>query len=159
MFLHGIPFVHLVMQFPVLSPERGKQRKSPVQKADARRLVRHLGYEPVHLLRSSREYPLSRCIEECLGYGDTILAFPGIPYPRIQLSRREWGVPQLNITHHVAWILTTREHAREWIQQRLPEVPVWVWRPDVPRALDQRKIFRGKPTGVHSGEPEVRIGP
>ncbi len=52
--------------------------------------------------------------------------FPGIPYPRIQLSRREWGVPRLNISRHVAWILTTRENAREWIQQRLPEVPVWV---------------------------------
>ncbi|MFD1395359.1 hypothetical protein ACFQ49_07585 [Kroppenstedtia eburnea] len=142
MFLHGIPFVHLVSQYPELSPGGRKRRKSPAQKTDARRLVRHLGYEPVHLLRSSREYPLTRCIEECLGYGDTILAFPGIPYPRVQLSRREWGVRRLNI-FDVAWILTTRENAREWFHHRLPGIPVLYWRPDVPKALDRRRARRG----------------
>lgn len=150
MFLHGIPFIHLASQYPILSSEGGRRRKSPAQRKDARGLVRRLGFEPVHLLRSSRGYPLIRCIEECLRYGDTVLAFPAIPYPRVQLSRREWGIPRLQVPD-VAWILTTRVTASPWFRRRLPDVPLLLWTPAGKRGKGTGEYFLPKGNGDVSG--------
>ncbi|MFS8513569.1 MAG: hypothetical protein LOD87_07590, partial [Planifilum fulgidum] len=92
MFFHGIPFIYLVRQYPVLNPASSFRNKSPAKRADARRLIRTIGFEPVHLLRSSPSYPIRRCLEACFRYGEVVFAFESIPYPRVQLSEHEWGV-------------------------------------------------------------------
>ncbi|MDA8352530.1 MAG: hypothetical protein M0Z65_04940 [Firmicutes bacterium] len=126
MYLHGIPFIHLIDQFPILSTEGRKQRKKPRQKEDARHLVQELGFEPIHLLRTSKDYPLVHCLKECLQYGDVVLAFSGVPFPRMQLSRHEWGLPHLDI-RDTAWALTTRNDAEYWFRRHLPHLPLLVW--------------------------------
>ncbi|WP_380701787.1 hypothetical protein [Salinithrix halophila] len=128
MFFHGIPFIHLIRQFPVLASGSRGNRRSPTQAEDARSLRESLGFVPVHLLRSSREYPMEVCLRECLRYGDTVLAFPTIPYPRVQLSRREWGVPKLAV-EEAAWVFTTRETSLGWLRKHLPERPLLLMQP------------------------------
>ncbi|MDR6226479.1 hypothetical protein [Desmospora profundinema] len=127
MFFHGIPLVHLVKQAPVLSPAAKSKRQSPSRQADANRLKNLLGFEPVHLLRSSKDYPRSRCIRECFRYGDTVWAFHDLTYPRIQLSRHEWGVQQLDL-REACWVLTARTDALSWFYFIGLHVPVWVVR-------------------------------
>ncbi|OYD08312.1 hypothetical protein [Paludifilum halophilum] len=122
MFLHGIPYVYLARHFPVLSPDR-QYRKAPAQRDDARHLSKRIGFEPIHFLRSSRGYPLRICVTECFRYGDTVLAFAGIGYPRVQLSRNEWGVARLDV-RGVAWVVTRRPEAGWWFREKLPGVPV-----------------------------------
>ena len=79
MFFHGIPFIYLVRQYPVLDPAAFFRRKSPAKRADARRFIRTIGSEPVHLLRSSSDYPIRRCLDECFRYGDIVFAFESVP--------------------------------------------------------------------------------
>lgn len=148
MFVHGVPFIHLVNHGSVLSSAGKKRRKTPTQKADADRLVNRLGFEPIHLLRSSKDYPLPLCIQQCLRYGDTILAFPGVPYPRVQLSRQEWGVPFLEISR-VAWVLTTRPMAAEWLHRRLPGIPLMLW---IPREWRRFPRFQREKTSLHESQ-------
>ncbi|MDN4592644.1 hypothetical protein [Polycladomyces subterraneus] len=122
MFFHGIPFVHLVKQFPVLQASNGS-RKSPDKRQDARRLIERIGFEPVHLLRSSPEYSIRRCLRECLQYGDTVFAFSTLPFPRVQLSPHEWGVRCLQL-HAADWAVTTDQRAIRWIREHFHSLPV-----------------------------------
>ncbi|QKG84051.1 hypothetical protein GXN76_05895 [Kroppenstedtia pulmonis] len=123
MFLHGIPLVYFIQQFPCLSSSGKGLRKSPTKRRDARRLSELVGFEPVHLLRSTKEYALSECVRECFQFGDVVLAFPHVGYPRVQLSPREWGVRNLNV-FDASWAVTTRMDAKRWIQQRMEKFPV-----------------------------------
>lgn len=123
MFFHGIPFIYLVRQYPVLNPASSFRSKSPAKRADARGLIRSIGFEPVHLLRSSSTYPIRRCLEECFRYGDIVFAFESIPYPRIQLSEHEWGIPTLDL-RRAAWICVNGEKHRHWFRSRFPHLPV-----------------------------------
>lgn len=123
LFFHGIPLVHLVKQAPVLSPANKQTRQSPSQRKDARQLMELLGFEPVHLLRSSAGYSCSHCIQECLQYGDTIWAFQDVSYPRVQLSDHEWGVHAVDI-RQASWVLTVRVDAIAWIRTYCPKIPV-----------------------------------
>lgn len=127
MFFHGIPFIYLVRQYPVLDPAAFFRRKSPTKRADARRFIRTIGFEPVHLLRSSSDYPIRRCLDECFRYGDIVFAFESVPYPRIQLSQHEWGVPSLDL-RQAAWICVDGEGHRPWFRSRFPHLPVVCWR-------------------------------
>ncbi|PTX59346.1 hypothetical protein C8P63_11241 [Melghirimyces profundicolus] len=157
MFLHGIPYVHLVKQFPVLEADGKKDRKSASQKSDARHLVRQMGFEPIHLLRTGPGYALVECVRECLRYGDTVLAFSGLPYPRIQLSRHEWGVPRLEMGC-ASWILTTRDSAAGWLKRHLPRVPVLMWE-EAGREGSRRDVGgSGRKRDRLSGDPD-RSGP
>lgn len=122
MFFHGIPFVHLVKQYPVLQAIDGP-RKPPDKREDARRLIEHIGFEPVHLLRSSPQYPLRQCMRECLRYGDTVFAYTTVPFPRVQLSANEWGVRRLSL-RAADWAVTTDRRAVRWIWEHLPSLPV-----------------------------------
>ncbi|PTM58199.1 hypothetical protein [Desmospora activa] len=123
MFFHGIPLVHLVKQAPVLSPSEKQWRQSPSRQRDARQLEELLGFEPVHLLRSSANYPRYRCIQECLQYGDTVWVFHDVGYPRVQLSEHEWGVQKLDM-RQACGVFTVRADAPPWIRAFCPEVLV-----------------------------------
>jgi hypothetical protein len=98
-------------------------RKSPDKREDARRLIERIGFEPVHLLRSSQGYSIRRCLGECLQYGDTVFAFSTIPFPRVQLSQHEWGVRRLPL-RAADWSFTTDRRAIRWIREHFPSLPV-----------------------------------
>jgi hypothetical protein len=87
MFFHGIPFIYLVRQYPVLNPASSFRNKSPAKRADARRLIRTIGFEPVHLLRSSPSYPIRRCLEACFRYGEVVFARMGRTHSRLAQGR------------------------------------------------------------------------
>lgn len=123
MFFHGIPFNYLVRQYPVLEPASFFRRKSPVKRADARRFIQSIGFEPVHFLRSSSNYPIRRCLDECFRYGEIVFAFASLPYPRIQLSEHEWGVPSIDL-RRAAWICVDGEDHLHWFRSRFPHLPV-----------------------------------
>ncbi|GGE18149.1 hypothetical protein GCM10011571_19960 [Marinithermofilum abyssi] len=120
-YFHGIPFVHLAKQFPVLNPGRPQKRKPPSKRKDARHLTERIGFEPVHLLKASPAYPARRCLDECFQYGDTVLVFQDLPFPRVQLSDHEWGVRHLD-SRQAIWIMTKRAWGAVWIRRHLPEV-------------------------------------
>ncbi|MBO2531971.1 MAG: hypothetical protein CW342_03625 [Thermoactinomycetaceae bacterium] len=126
MFFHGIPFIYLVRQYPVLNPASSFRNKSPAKRADARRLIRTIGFEPVHLLRSSPSYPIRRCLEACFRYGEVVFAFESIPYPRVQLSEHEWGVRTLDL-RRAAWVIISGKKHRCWFRSRFPHLPVAFW--------------------------------
>jgi hypothetical protein len=98
-------------------------RKSPDKREDARRLIERIGFEPVHLLRSSPEYPIRRCLGECLQYGDTVFAFSAVPFPRVQLSSHEWGVRRLSL-RAADWAVTTDRRVIRWMREHVPSLPV-----------------------------------
>lgn len=134
MFFHGIPFTYLVRQYPVLDPAAFSRRKSAAKRADARKLIRSVGFEPVHLLRSSPDFPIQKCLEECFRYGEIVFAFKSIPYPRVQLSEHEWGIPTLDL-RQAAWICVKGGNHRHWFRSRFPYLPV-VFRSQRPAAGD-----------------------
>lgn len=139
MFLHGIPFIYLTQQSPLLDPAKQKGKKSKAQQTDAQKLIQLIGFEPVHLLRSSSNYPLRICIEECLRYGDTVFSFLDLPYPRVQLSPHEWGVKSLSLLD-ASWVLTTRPSARRWLRQRFPLLPIFFRRGLTQRIVGNRRL-------------------
>ncbi len=124
MFIHGIPFIYLIQQYPLLDPARQKGQKSDSQRTDAQKLIQLIGFEPVHLLRSSPDYSLQTCVQECLQYGDTVFAFSDLPYPRVQLSPHEWGVKSLSLLN-ASWVLTTHSSARQWLRKHFPSLPIF----------------------------------
>lgn len=126
LFFHGIPLVHLIKQAPLLIPDTQSKRRSPSRRADAEHLIRLLGFEPVHLLRSSAAYPRSRCIRECFCYGDTVWGFWELDYPRVQLSPHEFGVPRLDL-RKAAVVFTVRRDSLPRLRSRFPHLAVWVW--------------------------------
>ncbi|SDW23284.1 hypothetical protein SAMN05444487_10222 [Marininema mesophilum] len=123
MYLHGIPFVHLKRHYPEITPQKETARRSPSHLADTHHLKECLGFVPVHLLRTSKKYPLDTCLKECLRYGDTVMAFSGIPTTCVQLSLHEWGVDRLMLRKAV-WILTLRPSALRWLKVHFPSTPL-----------------------------------
>ncbi|SFS98568.1 hypothetical protein [Marininema halotolerans] len=123
MYLHGIPFVYLVHQYPTIHPKKETARRSPSHLADTLHLKRDLGFVPIHLLRTSSGYPLEVCIKECLRYGDTVFAFSALSTAVVQLSAHEWGVHQLTL-EQPGWILTIRPSSLSWLQRHFPSVPI-----------------------------------
>lgn len=121
MFVHGIPFQYVPVHYPILDPARIKTYRSPIKEADARHFIEQFGFEPVHFLRMNAHYPLSRCVEECFCFGDTVFVFNTIPYPRIQLSPNEWGVPKVDM-RDAYFVISRHPSARAWFQTFLPGV-------------------------------------
>lgn len=97
MFYHGIDWVYVRKEYPLLSPRRNVSRKHAEQLADRMHLLEQFGIEPVHLLEDGPDYPAERCIAECLAFGDTVFAFDNISHPYWQLSCHEIGVEVLDL--------------------------------------------------------------
>ncbi|MEW9670793.1 hypothetical protein [Ammoniphilus sp. 3BR4] len=97
MFFHGIQMRFLAKQFPYLNPDGHVSSKHGDQLADRIHLIEKFGLEPVHLLESSPDYPVSKCLKECFSFGDVVLAFCKLTQPIIQLSKHELGVPFLDV--------------------------------------------------------------
>lgn len=112
MFFHGIDFKYLKKGYPFLNPDSSVSTKKPKQLEDRKHLIERFGFEPVHLLESSQTYPMKKCIKECLGFGDVILAFVRLTEPLIQLSEHEIGVPFLDI-RSCRYIFTSSEKAKD----------------------------------------------
>lgn len=87
----------LAKQFPYLNPDAHVSSKQGDQLADRIHLIEKFGLEPVHLLESSPQYPVSKCLRECFSFGDVVLAFLKLNQPIIQLSKHELGVPYLDV--------------------------------------------------------------
>lgn len=125
MFVHGIPFRFVPRHYPVMNANRSSADRTHVQKEDARRFIDRFGFEPVHFLRSSSHYPLSKCMKECFRFGDTLLIFNTLPYPRLQLSPNEWGVREVDM-RRVSFVLSYHTQAQEWFQYYLPGIPFFL---------------------------------
>ncbi|MBO8164506.1 MAG: hypothetical protein H0Z34_12400 [Brevibacillus sp.] len=102
MFYHGINREYVYKYFPVLSARRSVSQKNDTQLADRRHLLELIGLEPIHLLEADADFPPQRCIKECLAYGDTVFAFQTLDLPFWQLSRREIGIPVLDLRRAAA---------------------------------------------------------
>lgn len=122
LFVHGIPFRYVPFHYPVLTASRKTSIRSREQLDDARHLIEQFGFEPVHFLRPSNSFPLAACMESCFHFGDTLLFFNTLPFPRLQLSAHEWGVREVDMRN--AYFVVSREpEARTWFQTHLPGVP------------------------------------
>lgn len=97
MFFHGIHYQHLLYQFPILSPRLTVTRQNEGQNKDRIHLIKKFGFEPVHFLESSRDYPVMRCIENCFSFGNVVFALDDLPLPMLQLSKHEVGVPVADV--------------------------------------------------------------
>lgn len=97
MFYHGINWEYVLQEYPILSPRRGVSRKRGDQLKDRQHLLERFGLEPIHLLEESDDFPVQRCVRECLAFGDTVFAFAELPQPMWQLSRHEVGVEVLDL--------------------------------------------------------------
>ncbi len=116
MFYHGVNREYIYQQYPVLSPRRSVSHKNKEQRMDRRHLMEKFGIEPIHLLESSDHYPVDRCIQECLEFGDTVLEFATLPDPLWQLSRHEVGVTVLDVRNASSVYVTLEdEHLREFL--------------------------------------------
>ncbi|WP_126427998.1 hypothetical protein [Brevibacillus marinus] len=122
MFYHGIDKEYVYRHFPILSARRSVSAQSAEQLADRIHLIRQFGLEPVHLLEAAADYPPARCIAECFKFGDTVFAFPTLAPPFWQLSRREVGIPALDLRHATA-IYTTDADQR--LEELFRDVPIY----------------------------------
>jgi hypothetical protein len=119
LFFHGIDFEHFIHQFPYLYPNAQFSNKSRVQLQDRKHLLHRFGLEPVHLLESSREYPIRKCLQECFAFGNLVLGLKSIPQPYWQISRHELGVTFLDVRLAAFYFIRQREH-REQLEYLLP---------------------------------------
>jgi hypothetical protein len=120
-FYHGIDWVYVKKEYPLLSPRRNVSRKRPEQLADRVHLLQQFGVEPVHLLEEGPDFPAERCIRECLAFGDTVFAFKEVSSPLWQLSCHEVGVEVLDLRK--CSLIFTRETSAN-VQVLFPDVPV-----------------------------------
>lgn len=123
MFFHGIDKEYVYPYFPILSARRSVSKKNAEQLADRRHLIRQFGLEPIHLLEAAADYPPERCISECLAFGDTVFAFSALTPPFWQLSRREIGVPVLDLRSAIA-IYTTEVDQR--LAELFADIPIYL---------------------------------
>jgi len=112
MFFHGIDFKYLEKEYPFIYPDFSVTSKKPKQLEDRRHLLERFGFEPVHLLESSKTYSMKHCIKECLNFGNVILAYGKLKEPLLQLSEHEIGVTYLD-TRRCRYIFTTKEIAKD----------------------------------------------
>ena len=120
MFYHGIKWEYVCREYPLLSPRRTVNRKKQEQLLDRLHLIQQFGLEPIHLLESDGTYPPSRCIQECLAFGDTVFAFERLSLPMWQLSRHEVGVEVLDLRTAV-YIFTNRIETK--VEKLFPGIP------------------------------------
>lgn len=125
-FVHGIPFRFVARHYPVISAKHAFIDRTQEQRKDAQRFIDRFGFEPVHFLRSSRHYPLSTCMKECFRFGDTLLIFNTLPYPRLQLSPNEWGVREVDM-RRASFVWSRCPQSQEWFHQYLPGVPFFLY--------------------------------
>lgn len=125
LFVHGIPFYYIPWHFPILQSIYPASSLSREQVSDAKHLIEQFGFEPVHFLRTSANYPLSICMEECFRFGDTLLLFNTLPFPRLQLSAHEWAVREADIRQVYA-VISRHPRARQWFQKHLPDLPLFL---------------------------------
>lgn len=97
MVFHGIDLIFLKKQYPFLNPEANVSSKNQTQLQDRKHLVEKFGLEPVHLLESSKQYPVRKCVQECLTFGEIVFAFRKLEEPFFQLSKHEIGVQFLDV--------------------------------------------------------------
>jgi hypothetical protein len=121
MFYHGIKREYVYQDYPILSPRRGISRKSLEQLSDRFHLLAQFGLEPVHLLEAGAAYPVERCVQECLAFGDTVFGFAHLPDPLWQLSRHEVGVPTLDLRQGTEIYLSEED---DEIRRLFPHIPV-----------------------------------
>ncbi|QRG70510.1 hypothetical protein [Brevibacillus choshinensis] len=120
MFYHGIKWEYVCREFPLLSPRRTVKNKKQEQLLDRLHLLQQFGLEPIHLLESDESYPPSRCIQECLAFGDTVFAFDRLSLPMWQLSSHEVGVEVLDLRTSV-YIFTIAPEAK--VEVLFPGIP------------------------------------
>ncbi|MED4585223.1 hypothetical protein [Brevibacillus choshinensis] len=120
MFYHGIKWEYVCREYPLLSPRRTVKRKKQEQLLDRLHLMQQFGLEPIHLLEADETYPSSRCIQECLAFGDTVFAFERLSLPMWQLSSHEVGVEVLDLRTCV-YIFTSDPEAK--VEVLFPGVP------------------------------------
>lgn len=125
MFVHGIPFRYIPRHFPVLNATCASFNRSREQMEDARHLIEQFGFEPVHFLRTSNPYPLYKCMEACFRFGDTLLLFNTLPFPRLQLSPNEWGVREVDL-RHTSVVISRHLQAQDWFRHYLPGIPFFL---------------------------------
>jgi len=97
MFFHGISYPHLLSQFPILSPRLTILKQNKLQKQDREHLIEQFGFEPVHMLESSKSYTEQQCINACLEFGNVVFGFKKLSAPLLQLSEHEIGVPVVDV--------------------------------------------------------------
>lgn len=122
MFVHGIPFQYVPEHYPVLRAIPKTADDSEARRRDAQHLIEQFGFEPVHFLHVSSDYSFLTCCAECLYFGDTLIVFHALPYPRLQLSRHEWGVCAIDL-RDAHFVLSRHSEARAWFAAQLPQVP------------------------------------
>lgn len=97
MFFHGIKYEYLLYQYPVLSPRLIALRENQKQIEDRKHLIERFGFEPVHLLESSKFFPVRECLKTCFNYGNIVFMFNYLKTPVLQLSENEVGVPVIDV--------------------------------------------------------------
>ena len=122
LFVHGIPFRYVPFHYPVLNAAYMAPERTREQIEDAQHLIKQFGFEPVHFLRTSDYYPLNVCMKECFRFGDTLLIFNTLPYPRLQLSANEWGVHGIDM-RDAYFVISRHPEAHVWFRQHMPETP------------------------------------
>jgi hypothetical protein len=97
MFFHGMDMKFVPKQFPCLFPDAHVSTKNETQLQDRAHLIERFGFEPVHLLESTKEFPASKCLQECFTFGEIVFAFRHLKGPIWQISNHEIAVPFLDI--------------------------------------------------------------
>ncbi|OEH87021.1 hypothetical protein BHU72_01845 [Desulfuribacillus stibiiarsenatis] len=123
MYYHGIKAEYLHVHYPIINPIRTEQRKSPTQLRDGLNLKRRFGFEPVHLLECSEDYPRGHCLRSCSTFGDTIFVFDTIELPILILSSHERGVSHLDLRKARYCYITSVDAARH-VRAWLPNLPI-----------------------------------
>jgi hypothetical protein len=112
-------------QYPVLSPRLTiRDDKTVDQRKDRIHLIERFGFEPVHLLRSQRNYPEGECLQACMSFGDTVFVFGHLYGSVWSLSEHEVAVRALSL-HQAKLIYTsTEESARAELPLLFPNAQI-----------------------------------
>lgn len=97
LFFHGIKYEHLLEQYPILNPLHPKTEDTTIQKSDREGLIELYGFEPIHLLKVSKNFPIKNCIKSCFVFGDVILIYHFLPKHILRLSENERGVSTIDV--------------------------------------------------------------
>ncbi|MFT9486932.1 MAG: hypothetical protein ACH0QD_06140 [Tepidibacillus sp.] len=123
MYFHGIDYEYLLYQYPVLSPRLTILRQNKTQQQDRQHLLERFGFEPVHFLESSASYSIQEAIQACSAFGNVIFVYHVLPFPMLQLSEHEVGVPTID-TREANWIFVNHYQLIDKIRPLYPNLPI-----------------------------------
>ncbi|MBP1930364.1 hypothetical protein [Ammoniphilus resinae] len=126
-FFHGIDLNYLLKQYPILYPDRNLSTKRQEQLNDRNHLIQKFGFEPIHLLESSDQYSMIRCLKECIQFGELVFAFKRLHSPIWQISLHEIAVPVLDV-RNCHFIFFQKKELKKEIVKRFPDKPLFFYK-------------------------------